>query len=664
MKKEVVLTETREVDAIFKKINEGVDLFNYYFNRHQSSNSDSQREKLENDLKKEIKKLQKYRDQIKTWQLNESMEAVIAPVKLQEHRKLVEEAMECYKDVEKNSKMKTYSNQSIMLAALELHEMNLLPEAQEAVRFLESSIRELSQQNEKLEEEYEKLTQKKNKKNASMEETKQEVESFMNLNRFHMEKLEIIIQYIKENRIDPQSVKLIQEDITFYLESNQEPDFVNDESLYDEILKEAESPTTHNNYKSDKNVDLDHKFNMEEAANGFHGRSESPAENATIKSVNDAPSGSSPSPVYASSPQPYAKQMMGYRSTSQVSQTPDVGIVKSLKPATAPPKPAGNVKWALAAAGVPNSVNGEANDLNKHENPVKTSDVQMPLEVNNVVGNSITSTDNETNFTQTQVIANQKDSNSRYLEVLRNSRAAPAELELFSDTNLIKLPPGIQDLIVSFTATRKTSSNNTKLLFNSPLYNPYTPSIKKPYLPLGVQGSTFWYLHEHGEEAIRPPLHFLKLQSYWNRIRATNQFDQLVQDISQLSTQNNRNVHAINELMMAFFFGYYYGFTPLENLIAESCLFKLNWKPYSIAHAKYHDSQGKSSPFNARDHSVEHYYYWFKSLRPVSPIQNENTTIEFGDFQIFDVHTWDIYLKVGFALDLRACQLEPSRRIC
>lgn len=639
-------------------------MFNYYFNRHQSSNSDSQREKLENDLKKEIKKLQKYRDQIKTWQLNESMEAVIAPAKLQEHRKLVEEAMECYKDVEKNSKMKTYSNQSIMLAALELHEMNLLPEAQEAVRFLESSIDELNQQNEKLEEEYEKLTQKKNKKNASMEETKQEVESFMNQNRFHMEKLETTIQYIKENRVDPQSVKLIQEDITFYLESNQEPDFVNDESLYDEILKEAESPTTHNNYKSDKNVDLDHKFNMEEAANGFHRHSESPAENASTKSANDVPSGSLSSPVNANSPQPYTKQTTGYRSTSQVSQASDVGIVKSLKPATAPPKPAGNVKWALAAAGIPNTSNGEANDLNKHESPLNTSDLRIPLEANKAADDSTNNTDNEVVFTHAQDIDSQKDPNSKYLDVLRNSRAAPAELELFSDTNLIKLPPGIQDLIVSFTATRKTISNNTKVLFNSPLYNPYTPSIKKPYLPLGVQGSTFWHLNEHGEEAIRPPLHFLKLQSYWNRIRATNQFDQLVQDISQLSTQNNRNIHAINELMMAFFFGYYYGFTPLENLIAESCLFKLNWKPYSIAQAKLHDSQGRSSPFDARDHRVEHYYYWFKPLRPVSPIQKENTTIELGDFQIFDVHTWDIYLKVGFALDLRACQLEPSRRIC
>lgn len=69
--------------------------------------------------------------------------------------------MECYKDVEKSSKMKSYSNQSIMLAALELEDIDLSPEAEEAVKFLESSIEELEDQCEKLEGEYEKISQKR-----------------------------------------------------------------------------------------------------------------------------------------------------------------------------------------------------------------------------------------------------------------------------------------------------------------------------------------------------------------------------------------------------------------------------------------------------------------------------------------------------------------------
>ncbi|KAM9921668.1 hypothetical protein OXX80_012104, partial [Metschnikowia pulcherrima] len=121
----------KEVETVFKKIHEGLDLFNYYYSRHESSTNDSQREKLESDLKKEIKKLQKFRDQIKTWQGNDSLEATIASSKLQEHRRLVEEAMECYKEVEKNSKMKSFSNQSIMLASLENGEHSLPPEVED-----------------------------------------------------------------------------------------------------------------------------------------------------------------------------------------------------------------------------------------------------------------------------------------------------------------------------------------------------------------------------------------------------------------------------------------------------------------------------------------------------------------------------------------------------
>lgn len=48
-----------------------------------------------------------------------------------------------------------------MLAALELEDIDLSPEAEEAVKFLESSIEELEDQCEKLEGEYEKISQKR-----------------------------------------------------------------------------------------------------------------------------------------------------------------------------------------------------------------------------------------------------------------------------------------------------------------------------------------------------------------------------------------------------------------------------------------------------------------------------------------------------------------------
>ena len=56
-----------EIDRCLKKVAEGVDKFDDTWNKvHHASNS-NQKEKYEEDLKKEIKKLQRLRDQIKTW---------------------------------------------------------------------------------------------------------------------------------------------------------------------------------------------------------------------------------------------------------------------------------------------------------------------------------------------------------------------------------------------------------------------------------------------------------------------------------------------------------------------------------------------------------------------------------------------------------------------
>ena len=72
-KSQRLLTLSREIDIIFKKIQEGLQDFDYHYERYESiqnteDDSDNQREKekLANDLKKEIKKLQKFRETLAT----------------------------------------------------------------------------------------------------------------------------------------------------------------------------------------------------------------------------------------------------------------------------------------------------------------------------------------------------------------------------------------------------------------------------------------------------------------------------------------------------------------------------------------------------------------------------------------------------------------------
>jgi len=76
-----------------KKVDEGVETFETIFEKIQSSSVIAQKEKYELELKKEIKKLQRYRDQIKTWiSSNEIKDKRL----LIEKRKLIEQVYFTY----------------------------------------------------------------------------------------------------------------------------------------------------------------------------------------------------------------------------------------------------------------------------------------------------------------------------------------------------------------------------------------------------------------------------------------------------------------------------------------------------------------------------------------------------------------------------------------
>ena len=93
-----------------KKVDEGVDLFDEIWEKVYSAEQQNQKEKYEMDLKKEIKKLQRLRDQIKTW-IGSSDVKDKEP--LLDARKLIETKMEQFKICEKETKTKTYSKEGL-----------------------------------------------------------------------------------------------------------------------------------------------------------------------------------------------------------------------------------------------------------------------------------------------------------------------------------------------------------------------------------------------------------------------------------------------------------------------------------------------------------------------------------------------------------------------
>ena len=57
----------QEIDKTFKKVDEGIVAFEAIYEKIYSSQNAAQKDKLEDNLKREIKKLQRFRDSIKTW---------------------------------------------------------------------------------------------------------------------------------------------------------------------------------------------------------------------------------------------------------------------------------------------------------------------------------------------------------------------------------------------------------------------------------------------------------------------------------------------------------------------------------------------------------------------------------------------------------------------
>lgn len=649
---------------MFKKIHEGLDLFNYYFTRHEASSNDSQREKLESDLKKEIKKLQKFRDQIKTWQGNDSLEATIAPQKLQEHRRLVEEAMECYKEVEKNSKMKSFSNQSIMLAALDTGEEDLTPEVEEVIEYLSGVMDELNEQNEKLEQEYEKISQKKIRKSnmLAIEERKQELEAYKNRNEFHIEKIEVVITYLKQGKLAADLVLMIQEDLNFYVESNQEPDFIDDDTLYDELFREAKEHNDLNtaNGTFDESIDVSLSNGQDDtevtsqpdimdSIKRKSTASSSPAPQVSSSPVSKQPSVELPAKVtIAAVVTPKGKQtVLGRTETAESSPA----FITTLKPASTPSKPVGALKWSLAAAGAaptPESSNGsKQSSPDKIEQPKQ--DVKDPFEMKTPSHSTISEvqaiSDESNASSELLSLLTKNDEYSPYLEVLKNSALTFSELAVFSDLNLLKTPPGIQDLVISSAAN--SVRGDSKLLAKPTKYSPYTSFLQKPYLPSGLQGI-------ESVQASKPPLFLTKLQNYWNRIRASNQFNQFSREIELLEDQKSpENAPLINELSMVLFYGYYYGFLPLENIVAESLLHKLGWKPYGLREDSL--AVNKANP--------RQFQYWFKQVGGASVTGDDILQPESGDFRVFDLAVWEIYVKYGFKFDFRLSRPFPSKSL-
>ncbi|BGP55850.1 hypothetical protein JCM8202_002659 [Rhodotorula sphaerocarpa] len=224
-----------EIDKTLKKVQEGVEVFEGIFEKIQASSNQTQKEKLESDLKTQIKKLQRLRDQIKTWMTSNDIKD---KQPLVDHRKLIETQMERFKACEKEMKTKAFSKEGLNAATkLDPKEQQKL----EMCQWIGSMVEELSRQVEQAEAELEQIQSTRGKKKDS--EREQRLEELENLNErraWHINRLELILRLLENGNLQTDAVTNIKEDIAYFVESNTEEDFEEDEGIYDELNLEDE----------------------------------------------------------------------------------------------------------------------------------------------------------------------------------------------------------------------------------------------------------------------------------------------------------------------------------------------------------------------------------------------------------------------------------------
>ncbi|EKM80265.1 hypothetical protein AGABI1DRAFT_127944 [Agaricus bisporus var. burnettii JB137-S8] len=225
-----------EIDRTLKKVSEGVELFESIYEKMQASTNQTQKEKLELDLKTQIKKLQRLRDQIKTWVASNDIKD---KSQLLDNRRLIETQMEKFKACEKEMKTKAFSKEGLIQATkLDPKEQ----EKEEATQWLQSQVEELQMQIESAEAEVESLqgTGKKRNKQGSNAGRLEALETLNERRKWHISRLELVLRLLNNGSLTTDRVLGLKEDVQYFVESNTEEDFEEDEGIYDELNLEEE----------------------------------------------------------------------------------------------------------------------------------------------------------------------------------------------------------------------------------------------------------------------------------------------------------------------------------------------------------------------------------------------------------------------------------------
>ncbi|XP_020092190.1 general negative regulator of transcription subunit 3-like isoform X2 [Ananas comosus] len=217
-----------EIDRVLKKVQEGVEVFDSIWNKVYDTENANQKEKFEADLKKEIKKLQRYRDQIKTWIQSSEIKDKKA---LMDARKLIEREMERFKVCEKETKTKAFSKEGLGQQPKTDPKEKAKSETRD---WLNNVVGDLESQIDNFEAEVEGLSFKKGKTRPPR---LVHLETSITRHKAHIKKLELILRLLENDELSPDQVNDIKDFLEDYVERNQEDfeEFSDVDELYSSL---------------------------------------------------------------------------------------------------------------------------------------------------------------------------------------------------------------------------------------------------------------------------------------------------------------------------------------------------------------------------------------------------------------------------------------------
>ncbi|XP_042703132.1 CCR4-NOT transcription complex subunit 3 isoform X6 [Chrysemys picta bellii] len=241
--------------------------------------------------------------------------------------------MERFKVVERETKTKAYSKEGLGLA------QKVDPaqkEKEEVGQWLTNTIDTLNMQVDQFESEVESLSVQTRKKKGDkdkqdrIEGLKRHIEK----HRYHIRMLETILRMLDNDSIQVDSIRKIKDDVEYYVDSSQDPDFEENEFLYDDLDLEdipqalvATSPPSHSHLE-------DEIFNQS---------SSTPTSTTSSSPIP-------PSPANCTTENSEDDKKRGRSTDSEVSQSPAKNGSKSVHNNHPPPSPAVTPSYQLGSS--------------------------------------------------------------------------------------------------------------------------------------------------------------------------------------------------------------------------------------------------------------------------------------------------------------------------